>query len=222
MTRRRRLLWIVDPARSAAEEQGVGELLSYWDGTSRLFLPGLRAHDGPGPATGYDTDGVIVLGSSASVFDEEAWITDLGDWLRPLLVGQRSLPVLGICFGHQLMAQVAGGSVGWVHADRAKIVGVEETRLAGGRLLGGQQALRVVTSHREEVKEVPPGFQVTARRDRVPIDGLEHATLPLFSFQFHPEARDEFARRSGIDPDLVDGRVRADGRRLLQAFLALL
>ena len=41
---------------------------------------------------------------------------------------------------------------------------------------------------------------------------------PVFSFQFHPEAGDEFAGRAGIEPALLDPRVRADSRRLLDAF----
>ena len=49
-------------------------------------------------------------------------------------------------------------------------------------------------------------------------DGLEHETLPIFSFQFHPEARDDFARHAGIDPAAIDDRVREDSRRLLDAF----
>jgi GMP synthase-like glutamine amidotransferase len=68
------------------------------------------------------------------------------------------------------------------------------------------------------VVAVPPRYRITAARDGVPVDGLEHEELPIFSFQFHPEAREEFASRSGIDPALIDERVRSDSRRLLAAF----
>jgi len=98
-------------------------------------------------------------------------------------------------------------------------VGVESSRLGGGRLLSGAPTLRVVVSHREQVEQVPDGYRVTARRPGAPIDGLEHDELPLFSFQFHPEAREEFARRAGVREELIDPRLREDGRRVLSGFL---
>ncbi len=212
-------LWIVDPSVRSAEEQGVAEILRDWPGASRVFRPALRPGDVPAGAEGYETDGVVLLGSAASVHDCLPWIPALEAWLRPVLTGERRIPLFGVCFGHQLIAHLAGGRVGYLDARRTKAVGVESTELAGGRLLEGAQSLRVVVSHREEVQQVPAGYRVTARRPRSPIDGLEHETLPIYSFQFHPEAREQFAREAGIDPAAIDARLRADGRRLLRAFL---
>ena len=70
---------------------------------------------------------------------------------------------------------------------------VEESTLDGSRLLPDESSLRVVVSHREEVKRAPDEYRVTASRGPVAIDGLEHRTRPVFSFQFHPEAGGEFA-----------------------------
>jgi GMP synthase-like glutamine amidotransferase len=211
-------LWIVDPSIRIAEEQGIGEVLRGWLGASRVFRPGLRRGDGPGPETGHATDGIVVLGSSASVHDREGWIEGLAAWLRPVVFGEIELPLLGICFGHQLIAHLAGGEVGYLRPDRGRRFGIETSRLAGGRLVAGERELRVVVSHREEVRRVPPGFEVTAGRAGVTADGLEHRTLPVFSFQFHPEAREEFAVHSGIDPAQIDDRVRADSEIVLEAF----
>jgi GMP synthase (glutamine-hydrolysing) len=217
--RRRPVLWIVDPSLHEAETQGVAEIARDWNGGLRVFEPGLVRGAGPSPDAGYDADAVVLMGSAASVYDTHDWLASLSAWLLPVLRGQPELPLLGICFGHQLIAHLAGGSVDWVQPDRAKTLGVETTHLAGGRLLPGAHALHVVVSHREEVKRAPEGYLVTATRAGSAIDGLEHPSLPIFSFQFHPEARDEFARRSGFDAAQVDERVRADGRRLLRAFL---
>jgi len=128
------------------------------------------------------------------------------------------IPVLGICFGHQLIAHLAGGEVGLVAADGSKRTGVETTRIRNSGLVAGDATLRVVVSHREEVKACPPGFRVVASRPGVPVDGLEHTSLPLYSFQFHPEAREEFARHAGIAPEGIDETLRSENRRLLRAF----
>jgi GMP synthase (glutamine-hydrolysing) len=217
MTRPLRL-WVIDPSLHRAEEQGVETALRDWTGTTRVFRPGLELRDGPTPETGYETDGVVLMGSAASVHDPLDWMERLSAWLLPLLNGKPRIPVLGICFGHQLIAHLARGRVGDVHADRSKLLGVERTRIGGSRLLPGTHTLEVVVSHREEVKTVPPGYRVTARRERSPVDGLEHGTLPVHSFQFHPEAREEFARHAGIAESRIDSRVREDGDRVLAAF----
>jgi GMP synthase (glutamine-hydrolysing) len=184
-----------------------------------VFQPALRPGDLP---RDHAADGVVVLGSSASVHDDRPWIAALAGWLQPIVTGEIDLPVLGICFGHQLLAHVAGAPVGYLRPDRSKSLGVETTRVEGSRLLPGHHELRAVVSHRECVERVPPGFRVVATRAASALDGLEHERLPLYSFQFHPEAREEFAERSGIDPSAIDDRVRQDGRRLLRAFCSQL
>ncbi len=211
-------MWVIDPSVSNAEDQGVEEILREWSGSHRLFRPALDRGDGPDPSTGYETDGIVLMGSAASVYDEHEWLAPLAAWLRPLLRGEPRIPLLGLCFGHQMIAHVGRGKIGYVSDDRSKVVGVEETCLDQGRLLPGRHRLRVVVSHREEVKPAPPDFTVSARRTHAPIDGLEHRELPIFSFQFHAEAREEFAARAGVDLSEIDARLRNDSLRVLSAF----
>lgn len=214
-------LLIIDPSVAAPEDQGVAEVARGFRGRITVVRPVLSG-DGPDPRTGYGFDGVVVLGSRASALDVDPWITSLLEWLTPLLSGEIRVPVLGICFGHQLVAYAASGcdpaSVGFVREDQSKVVEYTESTLTGGRLLPGTHTLRVVASHREEVKHVPPGYRCVAHRDGVLADGLEHESLPIFTFQFHPEAREDFAVRAGLDPTGVDARLREDTQRLLGAF----
>ena len=212
------MLWIVDPAVAHAEHQAVAELAERWPGAHRVFRPAMAPADGPGPGTGHDADAVIVLGSRASVHDDLPWIERLAAWAAPLVDGSRPLPLLGICFGHQLIGHLAGAPVGLLAPDGAKRSGIETSYLEGGSLIPGTVALPVVVSHREEVKACPAGFRTVARRPGVTIDGLEHERLPIFSFQFHPEAREEFAEYAGIPPASIDERLKRDNGRLLQAF----
>jgi GMP synthase-like glutamine amidotransferase len=213
-------LWIVDPSIHHAEIQGVAEIRHRWPGEVREFRPVLSPGDGPTPADGYAADGVVIMGSAASVHESLPWMERLGEWLEPIVAGRRVIPLLGICFGHQLIARLAGGRVGFLTADHGKRVGVENTRIEGSRLLGERREMLVVVSHREEVKGLPAGYRRVAYRDGVANDGMEHEERPVFSFQFHPEAREEFASRAGIDPGKLVPRVREDSQLLLGAFRA--
>lgn len=213
-----RELWVIDPSLRNREDQGVRQVLDGWDGASRVFRPALDPGDGPAPGAGYAVAGVVLLGSAASVHDRSPWLSGLGAWIRPIVTGEIVVPLLGVCFGHQLVADVAGGEVGNLREDGSKLVAVSDTRMRGSRLLPGERDLRVVISHRETVRRPAAGFRSTAARDEVPFDGLEHEDLPVYSVQFHPEARDEFAGRAGLETSSIDSRVRADGAALLSAF----
>ncbi len=217
MTAGHRRIWVIDPSQNHPEDQGVAEILQDWSGESRLFRPALDG-DGPGPGDGYDVDAIVLMGSAASVDDDLPWLGPLRAWLQPILDGDQPRPLLAICFGHQLIAEMAGARVGWLEESRDKRVGVERTAVRGSRLVGEDADLRVVVSHRETVVEAPSGYRVTATRPGVPYDGLEHETLEIFSYQFHPEAREEFAERSGIAVAKIDARLRADSRRVLDGF----
>jgi GMP synthase-like glutamine amidotransferase len=211
-------LWVIDPSVIRPENQGVAEILRDWPGESRLFRPALRPGDGPEPGSGYKTDGVVLMGSALSVHDSRPWIAQLSAWLRPILSGECLIPLLGICFGHQLIAHLSGGEVLFLRDDRVKRTGVEYSQLAGGRLLPGTRSLRVAVSHCEKVNSVPAGYRVVATRPGVEIDGLEHERLPIFSFQFHPEAGLEFVQHAGIDPSLLDQELKDHTQLLLGAF----
>jgi GMP synthase-like glutamine amidotransferase len=213
-------LLVIDPAMTTPEDQGAAEIARAWPGTWSVVRPCLRPGDGPTRETPYDADAVAVMGSKASVRDDHGWLRELSAWLTPILEGRVRKPLLGICFGHQLVAQLAGGRVGWTHADRHEERGFPETTLVGGRLLPGTHRMRVVASHYEAVHEVPPGYRVTAERPGVPIDGLEHEELPIFTWQFHPEGRDRFLQKVGLDPHGLDARIAEDSRRILAAFCA--
>ncbi len=214
-------LLIVDPSVIFPEDEGVAEIVGDWPGEPRVLRPGLTPGDGPRPGDGYDLDGVVVMGSRASVHDDRPWLRDLGDWLDPILSGAIPIPLLGICFGHQLVAHHAGGAVGFIKEDRSEELGLRETRLDGSRLARDRDRMVVVVSHNEEVKKVPPGYRVTARRPEVRVDGLEHERLPIFSYQFHPEARRDFLAERGVSLEDVEESVFQGMADLLFAFRRL-
>ncbi len=219
-------LLIVDPAVEEPEVHGEQEVGRGWPGPVTILRPALEPARGPGPGSACDADAVVIMGSAASVHDapgSRPWLGPLAEWLDRLLApeGPR-LPLLGICFGHQLIAHRAGGSIGFrIDAAAPPLRAIVPTQLSGCRLLPGEQALTVVASHREVVTRPPPGWEVVGRRPDGTLDALQHPRLPFFAVQFHPEAGPGFLARRGIVPGGEapdDAAAFADGARLLEAF----
>jgi GMP synthase (glutamine-hydrolysing) len=124
--------------------------------------------------------GIILSGGPNSVYDDDVPTAD-----RALL--DTNIPVLGLCYGMQLLAHLAGGKV--VRANRREY-GRADVRVEGGRLFRGfgrGEETPVWMSHGDHVDAPPPGFCVTASSDNSPIAAFEHRDRPLFGVQFHPE-----------------------------------
>lgn len=124
--------------------------------------------------------GIILSGGPNSVYDENVPTAD-----PQLLLTQ--VPILGLCYGMQLLAHLSGGKV--VRASRREY-GRAEVRIEGGRLFQGfgvGEETPVWMSHGDHVDAPPPGYCVTASSDNSPVAAFEHAERPLFGVQFHPE-----------------------------------
>lgn len=123
--------------------------------------------------------GLIFSGGPSSVFQEGAPRPD------PAIM-ELGLPILGICYGHQLLAEELGGRV-----ERTGIreYGKTEMESSGGSLLfEGLPAKQTVwMSHGDSVVGAPPGFRVTARTEASPVAAMEDVERKLFGVQFHPE-----------------------------------
>ena len=124
--------------------------------------------------------GVILSGGPNSVYGDGV------PTAHPELLGM-GVPVLGVCYGMQVLAQLAGGRV--VPATRREY-GRADVKVEGGRLFNGfatGATTPVWMSHGDHVDEPPPGWHVTASSENCPIAAIEHDGLPLHAVQFHPE-----------------------------------
>jgi GMP synthase (glutamine-hydrolysing) len=136
---------------------------------------------------GYGAKGVILSGSHMSAYEESTG-------RAPQAVFELNVPVLGICYGMQTMAQQLGGKV---EAGKVREFGYAEVRARGHtRLLEGiedfrtpegQAMLKVWMSHGDKVVVLPPGFKLMASTDACPIAGMADEMRRLYSVQFHPE-----------------------------------
>jgi GMP synthase (glutamine-hydrolysing) len=124
--------------------------------------------------------GIILSGGPNSVYDD-------GAPLAPKELLDLDVPVLGLCYGMQLIAHLAGGKV--VGASRREY-GRATVKVIEGKLFRGftpGEETQVWMSHGDHVEAPPPGFISTASSANSPIAGFEHRTKPIFAVQFHPE-----------------------------------
>ena len=123
--------------------------------------------------------GIILSGGPSSVYDKAAPRPDPA-------VFSLGLPVLGVCYGMQLMAREYGGTVS---KALQREYGLGKIRIhKGSRLLAGLPAsLNVWMSHGDSVKKVPAGFKVTASASGEGVSAMENPALNLYALQFHPE-----------------------------------
>jgi GMP synthase (glutamine-hydrolysing) len=126
-------------------------------------------------------DGLVVTGSRASVYWEREWIGQLKEWVGDAI--EAGLPALGVCYGHQLLADVMGGRV---EAMDDYEIGYRTVQQDGqNRLLAGvDDEFTVFTTHSDRVVEAPPGATVFAQND-YGIHGFRKDHV--FAVQFHPE-----------------------------------
>ena len=95
------------------------------------------------------------------------------------------VPVLGICYGMQLMCHMLGGEVSRCESSE---YGATRARLEGSALFSGCGGVsEVLMSHTDRVSRVPEGFEVTASTELCPVAALEDAGRGMYSVQFHPE-----------------------------------
>ncbi len=132
-----------------------------------------------GEVKGRRPAGIVLSGGPASVYAEGAYGIDPG-------ILSAGIPVLGICYGHQLIAHELGGRV--ARNDVAEYGKTALDVIGASRLFAGlPERQDVWMSHRDAVVEAPPGFAVTAATAESPVAAMEDPQRGLCGVQFHPE-----------------------------------
>lgn len=127
----------------------------------------------------HNIKGIILSGGPSSVFQKNAPKLDTR-------ILDLNIPVLGLCYGHQLIAHIYNGDVktaqkreyGITHATIDKAVSL---------LDGLNRKEKVWMSHGDTVYELPDGFDILAHTDNSPVAAFRHKTKPIFGLQWHPE-----------------------------------
>jgi len=137
-----------------------------------------------------DCDGWLVTGSKFGAYEDHAWIRRLETFLADAVAAE--VPVVGICFGHQVLAKALGGRV--VKSDAGWGVGLHEYRIAGrpGWMDPETGHFTINAMHQDQVVVLPDGASVIASSDFCPNAVLAYGDNAI-SFQGHPEFERPYA-----------------------------
>jgi GMP synthase-like glutamine amidotransferase len=182
-----------------APEQLMGEMGDYPDMFQRLLdgngftFKTWRVLDGEFPPDAHAADGWLITGSKFGAYEDHAWIPPLEDFVRAAYAAH--VPMVGICFGHQIIAQAMGGRVekftkGWS-------VGATDYDFGG-------KTVRLNAWHQDQVVEKPETATVIGSNDFCANAALLYDDR-MFTVQPHPE----------FQPDFVDGLMKTRGRGLV-------
>ncbi|WP_153726105.1 glutamine amidotransferase [Heliorestis convoluta] len=178
--------------------------------------------------------GIIITGSHAMVTDQEPWMVKLAQWLQETVSAR--VPVLGICFGHQLLAHAFGGLVDY-HPKGIEIGTVSIELTEEGRkdsLLGFlPSSFQGHVTHAQTVLQLPPGATLLAKNDFEP----HHAFVlhdRIWGVQFHPEFTAEITYhyvqkqkdklgKAGMNIETIEESIHDTvyGAQLLKRFLTI-
>lgn len=141
------------------------------------------------PQTLQACEAYIVTGSSSGVYDSDPWIDDLRRFLQ---AARGRAPLVGVCFGHQIMADAFGGTV--IKSPKGWGIGLHRHAVRqGAAWMDDAIDYALAASHQDQVVAPPAGAAVVAGSDFCPFGMLDYVGERAMSLQLHPEFAPAYA-----------------------------
>jgi len=177
------------PPKRAAQFGSYPEMFRKLLGEDGFAYETYAVDEGELPASPDACEAYLITGSSAGVYDPLPWIAALKGFLA---AAKGRAKLVGVCFGHQVMADAFGGTViqspkGWALGEHTYQV------LRREPWMDDANAFRLPASHQDQVVEPPPAAQVMAASAFTPIGALAYRDQPAISLQLHPEFEPAYA-----------------------------
>lgn len=142
------------------------------------------------PDSAYDYDAFLITGSQYDAFSDTDWVVRLRAYVRSLY--QQGKPLVGVCFGHQLLAHALGGEAG--RAGQGWGLGVMTYPLATiPPFADGDDPVDLIVSHRDQVTALPPGAELLLGNEFCPLAAF-YIPRRVLAIQGHPEFSEAYAR----------------------------
>ncbi len=160
-----------------------------------------RAHEGKLPAAPGECDAWLCTGSRYSAYDTMPWVGALAQFIRDLHASKQ--PFVGICFGHQMLAQALGGEV--AKAESGWGVGVLSMEIVSREswMQPPRAEVRIQHMHQDQVQRLPAGSVVLGRSAHCEI-GMFRVGETMLGIEGHPE----------FTPELSEALIRARRERI--------
>ena len=158
-------------------------------------------------------DGFIITGSKSSAYEDKQWIRDLEGLIQRLHAARKKM--VGICFGHQVIAQALGGVVS--KSDKGWGVGINVYALGGAPFKDGHTGqLKLIASHQDQVHVLPPGAQNVVSNPHCENAGFVMGDH-IFTLQGHPEFVPNYSEAiMAFRCDMIGSERVAEGRASLE------